>query len=197
VHVLIAEDSVGVAASLAGALRSWGYIVTTAGVAGAASLDGDIPIVLIDWSACGIHDGARSAQIRAWSDAGFAQIVLLASAGDRGLAEGLAAGAADYVQLPVDEIDLRARLALAGRRLERARQHAQQVQALELATSLRPVLPSRLPICAYCKSIRGQDNEWHDIETYIAKEAHVQFSHGVCPNCVGVARAAMDEGLKS
>jgi sigma-B regulation protein RsbU (phosphoserine phosphatase) len=54
-----------------------------------------------------------------------------------------------------------------------------------------------LPICAYCQSIRGDDNEWRSIEDYIVEDAHVQFSHGVCPGCVAVARAAMEAVLQS
>jgi hypothetical protein len=54
-----------------------------------------------------------------------------------------------------------------------------------------------LPICAYCQSIRGDDNEWRSIEDYIVEHAHVQFSHGVCPGCVAVARAAMEAVLQS
>jgi PAS domain-containing protein len=41
-----------------------------------------------------------------------------------------------------------------------------------------------LPICAGCKKIRSDDNQWQDIEGYIQKHiVDVDFSHGLCPDC--------------
>lgn len=40
-----------------------------------------------------------------------------------------------------------------------------------------------VPICAWCKSIRDDQNNWHPIEHYLAKNPEADFSHGICPNC--------------
>lgn len=40
-----------------------------------------------------------------------------------------------------------------------------------------------LPICASCKSIRGEDGSWMSIEEYIDSRSNTQFSHGICPEC--------------
>lgn len=40
-----------------------------------------------------------------------------------------------------------------------------------------------LPICSFCKKIRGTDNQWVPIEHYIAKRSEAKFSHGFCPAC--------------
>ncbi len=45
-------------------------------------------------------------------------------------------------------------------------------------------LEKLLPTCSYCRRIRGKDNNWHNIETYIEKQTSVQFSHGICPDCL-------------
>lgn len=45
-------------------------------------------------------------------------------------------------------------------------------------------LEKLLPICAYCKKIRDQDNSWQNIESYIAARTSSQFSHGICPECM-------------
>jgi hypothetical protein len=46
-------------------------------------------------------------------------------------------------------------------------------------------LGSLLPICANCKKIRSSANQWQQIEEYIKNHiVDVDFSHGICPDCV-------------
>jgi PAS domain S-box-containing protein len=40
-----------------------------------------------------------------------------------------------------------------------------------------------LPICAYCKSIRDDQGNWHKLESYIKIHSHTDFTHGICPEC--------------
>ena len=47
-----------------------------------------------------------------------------------------------------------------------------------------------LPICAYCKAIRDDSDYWHRVEEYVTEHADVQFSHGICPNCLDAANEA-------
>ncbi|MEX2191444.1 MAG: hypothetical protein WEB33_12155, partial [Bacteroidota bacterium] len=42
-----------------------------------------------------------------------------------------------------------------------------------------------LPICAGCKKIRDDGGYWNRIESYIETHTSVQFSHGLCPDCMG------------
>lgn len=46
------------------------------------------------------------------------------------------------------------------------------------------VLKGLLPICSACKKIRDDNGYWNLLEEYMAKHADVQFSHGICPDCV-------------
>jgi PAS domain S-box-containing protein len=41
-----------------------------------------------------------------------------------------------------------------------------------------------LPICAGCKSIRDQQGRWHSVESYVSARTEVNFSHGMCPDCI-------------
>ena len=41
-----------------------------------------------------------------------------------------------------------------------------------------------LPICASCKRIRGDDDSWQPIEGYIRDHSAVEFTHGLCPDCL-------------
>ncbi len=46
-------------------------------------------------------------------------------------------------------------------------------------------LGSLLPICANCKKIRSSTNEWQAIEGYIKNHiVDVDFTHGLCPECL-------------
>jgi K+-sensing histidine kinase KdpD len=45
------------------------------------------------------------------------------------------------------------------------------------------MLSGLLPICANCKKIRNESNEWEEIETYITNKTDAEFTHGICPEC--------------
>lgn len=45
-------------------------------------------------------------------------------------------------------------------------------------------LESLLPICASCKKIRDENRQWHSIEQYLESHVEVEFTHGMCPECL-------------
>jgi hypothetical protein len=55
----------------------------------------------------------------------------------------------------------------------------------ELTAALAEVkrLSGLLPICAWCKKIRDEAGNWYALETYVAMNSAVDFSHGICPDC--------------
>lgn len=57
------------------------------------------------------------------------------------------------------------------------------------------ILEGILPVCAACKKIRNQHNEWQQMEAYITEHSKVQFSHGLCPECA--KRYLAEAGLAS
>jgi len=40
-----------------------------------------------------------------------------------------------------------------------------------------------IPICAYCKKIRDDQDDWNQLEQYISDHSEARFSHGICPHC--------------
>ncbi len=40
-----------------------------------------------------------------------------------------------------------------------------------------------LPICASCKKIRDEKDNWQQIEAYVRDRSDAEFSHGICPEC--------------
>lgn len=57
------------------------------------------------------------------------------------------------------------------------------VADLRMALAEVRTLRALLPICAYCKRIRDEQEEWHTVEAYLSRHAATQFSHGICPRC--------------
>ena len=41
-----------------------------------------------------------------------------------------------------------------------------------------------LPICANCKKIRNDQAYWERLESYFKEQLNVDFTHGICPDCV-------------
>ena len=40
-----------------------------------------------------------------------------------------------------------------------------------------------LPVCSSCKRIRDENDNWHQIESYVRERSDAEFSHGICPEC--------------
>lgn len=47
----------------------------------------------------------------------------------------------------------------------------------------REQLEGILPVCAFCKNIRNDAEEWFPLEKYIEDRAEVEFSNTYCPEC--------------
>lgn len=63
--------------------------------------------------------------------------------------------------------------------------HELQQRVFELQSALSEVRELRglLPICMHCKSIRDDDNSWHQVEAYVARHSDASFTHSCCDNC--------------
>lgn len=63
--------------------------------------------------------------------------------------------------------------------------------ASHLAHALEHVrtLHGLLPICAWCKRIRDDAGYWSALESYFKTHSQLQFTHGICPQCLEKVRA--------
>jgi GAF domain-containing protein len=41
-----------------------------------------------------------------------------------------------------------------------------------------------LPVCMYCRNIRDEKASWQRIESYVRSHIEIEFSHGVCSDCL-------------
>ena len=63
--------------------------------------------------------------------------------------------------------------------------------SINLAEALEHVkmLQGMLPICAWCKRIRDDAGYWAEVEAYFHEQTGLDFSHGICPDCLKKVRA--------
>lgn len=118
-------------------------------------------------------------------------IMVTAMAQREKLQLAFAAGAMDYINKPVNKIELRTRVGSALKlkqemdsRKAREQELKKRTQELEQALSEVKVLRGFIPICASCKKIRNDRGYWQLVEAYIREHSEAEFSHGICPDCI-------------
>ncbi len=57
--------------------------------------------------------------------------------------------------------------------------------SLETAMAEVRTLRGILPICSYCKNVRDDAGYWQQVEVYVTDNTEAEFSHGICPDCIG------------
>lgn len=65
------------------------------------------------------------------------------------------------------------------RLLELRRSNAQLAEALSRVKLLEPLVP----VCAWCRSVRDDDDYWSSIDEYLRRHAGVRTTHSICPSC--------------
>lgn len=60
----------------------------------------------------------------------------------------------------------------------------QRHEELSRAHAEVQTLSGLLPICAWCKKVRDDDGYWRQVEVYFARRDHIQFTHGICTDCL-------------
>jgi CheY-like chemotaxis protein len=170
-------------------LTEWGFEVLAVadGVQALQALtDTDGPkLAILDWIMPGLDGVEVCQQLRALSTAEPVYVILLTSRDAKAdIVAGLAAGANDYVTKPFDRSELQARLRVGQRVVDLQHNLAARIHELEDALAQVKQLQGLLPICSYCKKVRDDKNYWQQVEAYIGERAGVQFSHGICPDCL-------------
>lgn len=44
-------------------------------------------------------------------------------------------------------------------------------------------LSGMIPICAWCKKVRGDGGYWNQVEDYVRAHSEADFTHSICPEC--------------
>ena len=196
-RVIVADDDRVTAEILARTLRKWEFapVVTGNGAEAWEKLrTGTGPtLAILDWMMPELDGPEVCRRVRRELPvANMYMILVTAREGRADLVAGLDAGADDYVVKPFDPEELRARVAVGLRVLSLQERLAERVAELQAALSNVKQLRGLLPICSYCKRIRGDDQYWQQVEGYIAEHSDAQFSHGICPSCYASISAQLD-----
>ena len=129
-----------------------------------------VSMLITDWMMPDIDGPSLCRLIRAERRKDYTYIVLVTSLS--GLAhylEAMDAGADDFLTKPFEGEYLAARVRVA----ERVLALQSRVERLE----------GLLPICSYCKRIRGAGDAWSPVEEYIHRHTGDELTHGICPTC--------------
>ena len=107
------------------------------------------------------------------------------------LKEAFAAGAMDYINKPVNGVELLARVTSAltlknemDCRKEREAALCRSNDELQRALKEVKVLRGLIPICASCKKVRNDGGLWQQLEEYLGEHSEAEFSHGLCQSCI-------------
>jgi phosphoserine phosphatase RsbU/P len=154
-------------------------------------------LAILDWMMPGLNgpDVCRRAR-KERPLANLYLILLTALETRKDIVAGLDAGADDYIVKPFDPDELRARVQVGIRVLTLQERLADRVAELEAALSNVKRLHGLLPICSYCKRIRGDDQYWQSVDAYIAEHSDAEFSHGICPICFEIAQKEIEDYKK-
>ena len=197
-RVLVAEDDRVTGEILARTLERWGYeaSVVRDGRDAWEHLRGEVAptLAILDWMMPHMDGPDICRHVRAELPLANMYLLLVTAREARGdIVAGLNAGADDYIVKPFDPEELRARVAVGIRVLTLQQKLAERVAELETALSNVKQLRGLLPICSYCKRIRGDDQYWQQVEGYISEHSDAQFSHGICPACFETLAAELDD----
>ncbi len=197
-QVLIAEDDRVTGEILARTLQRWNYettLVSNGEEAWTLLRAATLPtLAVLDWMMPGLDGPDVCRRVRAELPLANMYLLLVTAREGRGdVIAGLDAGADDYIIKPFDPDELRARIAVGIRVLTLQQKLAERVDELQAALANVKQLRGLLPICSYCKRIRGDDHYWQQVEGYISQHSDAQFSHGICPACYAKLSEQLDE----
>jgi len=194
--ILVAEDDMVSRKVLTSFLEKWGFEVIAVDDGNKAievlGKDDAPAFAILDWM-MPEKDGTDVCRwVRQQEKGNFVYIILLTAKTEKAdIIGGLSSGADDYVTKPFDKAELHQRIK-AGERVINL-ELALQGKIDELEEALHNVrrLEGILPICAWCKKIRDDNEYWHSVEDYISQRSDTDFTHGICPECLEKQKATL------
>lgn len=161
------------------------------------NLDGEqlsieIDLILMDVLMPDLDGVAACRRIKQQAHLQDIPIIMVTAKNDlNNLKEAFSAGAMDYINKPVNSVELLARVTSAlllksemDRRKQREAELSRSNEDLQRALREVKVLRGLIPICASCKKIRNDGGFWQQIEEYIGEHSEAEFSHGLCQPCL-------------
>ncbi len=193
-HVLIVEDDPLVAVMVRGLLEKRGYSIAGHALDGrqavnmTQSLQPDVVLMDIEMpELSGIEAAREIAQ-----NCPTPVVVLTAYESPEFVERASEAGVGAYLVKPPKVRELERAIIIAIARFEDMMKLRRLNAELQDALKKVQTLSGLLPICASCKKIRDDQGYWQQVEVYIRDHSDVEFSHGLCPDCVKSLYADLD-----
>lgn len=152
----------------------------------------NVDLILMDVLMPDIDGVAACRRIKQQAHLRDIPIIMVTAKNDlNNLREAFSAGAMDYINKPVNGVELLARVSSAltlknemDCRKEREADLRRSNEELQRALREVKVLRGLIPICASCKKIRNDGGFWQQLEEYIGEHSEAEFSHGLCQPCL-------------
>ena len=159
---------------------------------GTASSSSVVDLILMDFLMPRINGVAACARIKTVEHLRDIPVIVVTAKTDvENLQAAFSAGAIDFINKPVNAVELLARVSSAltlKKEMDCRKNREQELQrsndALQKALSEVKVLKGLVPICASCKKIRNDQGFWQQLEEYIQQHSEAEFSHGLCAPCI-------------
>ncbi|MFH1039359.1 MAG: response regulator [PVC group bacterium] len=186
-RIMIVEDEGIVARDLEKTLLRLGYEVTAVVHSGPEAVRRAVrekpDLVLMDIVLPGEMDGiAAAAQIRARANVPI--IYLTAYADNEILQRAMVTTPFGYILKPFRERELYTNIETALCRHAMEEEREKLFNELQEALARIKTLEGILPICSHCKKIRDETGRWREVSAYLHDHSRVQFTHGICPDCI-------------
>jgi two-component system, response regulator PdtaR len=88
-----------------------------------------------------------------------------------------------YIIKPFEEAMLRANIEIALYKHRMEREREELCGKLRLALVEVKTLSDLIPICAWCKNVRSDQDYWQSVEHYVRSRSSANFKHCICPSC--------------
>ena len=196
-RILVADDEVLSRTVLERTITAWGYEVVLAADGLAAweilQRDDTPKLALLDWVMPGLEGPNVCRLVRALGrQVATYTILLTAKSSPEDIVAGLDSGADDYVTKPFDRAELESRIRVGKRVVGLQNGLADRVRELEDSLARVRVLQGLLPVCAWCKRVRNDQDYWQSVEAYMVELTACKITHGICPECLD--RESKNEG---
>ena len=188
-RILIADDDLTSRIVLTSVLEKCGHDIvedSDGTEAWVALQQSDSPrLAILDWMMPGREDPEVCRHARAHQTSQPPYVILLTTRGaKKDVAEGLCAGADDYLAKPFDPAEPGARVEVGCRMIALQDRLASNIRELREDLAHIKTLQGILPICAGCKKIRDDKGFLSQVEACVSAHSEATFSHALCLECM-------------
>jgi hypothetical protein len=88
-----------------------------------------------------------------------------------------------YIIKPFEEAMLKANIEIALYKHRMEREREELIGKLQSALAEVKTLSGLIPICAWCKNVRNDQNYWQSVEHYVLARTSANFTHCMGPGC--------------